>query len=422
MGISSYNAGKTSGEKMARVEMKPTAGRKKIIPLVMALSNKIINSLGFVEKIDTSVEWDKKQWSVSPGKLLKAVVISTFMDIRTPLTRLSDRLSGIDLRYLIGEEMADNEINSFNTGRALERLGEADCDGIYETLALSAVKMNNIPMERLHSDTTTISFYGEYNAEKMDLTEEEKAELLEIERGYNKDGKPECNQVVLGQIVNEAGIPIVSRAMDGSTSDVEWNKEAIKYLRQIQQEGFSSGIYVADCKLINRGLVSNLLDGENPVKFVSRCPANFEEKLESRIIKKAYAEGKWEKYGQLSEGKEATGYRGISYTETVCGHPMRLLVVESTSLAEKAEAAIDKEKEQLMPLIAKLMKKNFACHADALAESNQFLVTDALDYFKQQRELNGLLRKNGHQDEEKQMRCQRYPKHLRLWSNIWIEL
>jgi transposase len=357
---------------MARAEMKPMGRRKKIIPLVMALSNKIINSLGFVEKIDASVEWDKKQWSVSPGKLLKAVVISTFMDIRTPLTRLSDRLSGIDLRYLIGEEMAENDINSFNTGRALERVGEADCDGIYETLALSAVKMNNIPMERLHSDTTTISFYGEYDIDKMDLTEEEKAELLEIERGYNKDGKPECKQMVLGQIVNEAGIPIVSRAMDGSTSDVEWNKEAIKYLRKIQQEGFSSGIYVADCKLINSGLVSNLLDGENPVKFVSRCPANFEEKLESRIIKKAYAEGKWEEYGQLSVGKESTGYRGVSYTETVCDHPMRLLVVESTSLAEKAEAAIDKEKEQLMPLIAKLMKKNFACHADALAESNQF--------------------------------------------------
>ena len=184
---------------MSRVEMKPMAGRKKIIPLVMAWGNKIINSLGFVEKIDASVDWDKKQWSVSPGKLLKAVVISTFMDIRTPLTRLTDRLYRIDLRYLIGEEMAENDVNSFNTGRALERLGEADCDEIYETIALSAVKTNNIPMERLHSDTSTISFYGDYDADKMDLTEEEKAELLEIERGYNKDGKPECNQVVLGR-------------------------------------------------------------------------------------------------------------------------------------------------------------------------------------------------------------------------------
>ena len=348
------------------------AGRKKIIPLVMALSNKLINSLGFVEKIDSSVEWDKKQWSVSPGKLLKAVVISTFMDIRTPLTRLSDRLSGIDLRYLLGEEMAENDINSFNVGRALERLGKADCDGIFETLALTAIKMNNIPMERLHSDTTTISFYGEYDTDKMNLTEEEKAELLEIERGYNKDGRPECNQVVVGQIVNEAGIPIASRALDGAASDAEWNKEAIKYLRQMQQKGFSSGIYVADCKLINNGLVSNMLDGENPIKFVSRCPANFEEKLESRIIKKAYTEGKWDEYGQLSKGKEASIYSGISYTETVCGHPTRLLVVKSSNLATKAEAAIDKEKEKLIPLISKLMKKNFACHADALAESTRF--------------------------------------------------
>jgi len=357
---------------MVKVEMKQMGGRKKIIPLVMALCNKIIKPLGFVETIDASVEWDKNQWAISPGKLMKALVLSTFTDIRTPLTRLEERFSGIDLRYLIGEETATNSINSFNTGRALERLGESDCDGIYETLALSAVQTNGISVERLHSDTTTISFYGEYDTDKMDLTDEEKAELLEIERGYNKDGRPECNQVVLGQIANEAGIPIVSRAMDGSTSDAQWNKEAIEYLRQIQQKGFAFGIYVADCKLVNNDLITKMLEGANPIRFVSRCPASFEEKLESRIIKKAYAEGKWEDYGQLAEGARVAKYKGISYTETVCSRPMRLLVVESSSLAEKAEAAIEKEKERLMPLIGKLMKKTFACQADALAESSSF--------------------------------------------------
>ena len=359
---------------MATVEMKAMGNRKKIIPLVMALGNKIINSIGLVEQIDANVKWDDTQWSISPGKLIKALVLSTFSDIRVPLTRLEDRLSGIDLCYLIGEEAASSGINSFNVGRALERLGESGPDSIYETIALTAMQTNKIPMERMHSDLTTVSFYGEYDIDldKMGLTDDEKEEILKIEHGYNKDGRPECKQAAVGQIVNEAGIPVASRAMDGAVSDAEWNKAAIEYFRQIQREGFSTGIYVADCKLVNNGLITDMMEGGNPVKFVSRCPANFEEKLESRMIERAYAEGNWEDYGQLSGGVKAAGYKGVSFTETVCSYPMRLLVTESTNLAYKAESAIEKEKEKLMPLIRKLEKKTFACHADAFAECTKF--------------------------------------------------
>ena len=359
---------------MATVEMKPMGGRKKIIPIVMALGNKILNTMGFAEKIDEKVEWDTKQWAISPGKLIKALVLSTFTDIKTPLTRLHDRLSGIDLGYLIGEEATTSDINSFNVGRALERLGDSDPDELYETLALTAIKTNEIPMGRSHSDTTTLSFYGEYDIDmdKMDLTEEEKAEILKIEQGYNKDGRPGCNQVVVGQIVNESGIAITSRAMDGATSDVEWNKEAIKYLRKIQEEGFSTGIYVADCKAVFNELVSDMSSGERPIQFVSRCPANFEEKLESRMIERAYNTEGWQEYGHFGKGARASSYRGISFIENVCSHPMRLLVVESSSLAGKADVAIDKKMGALMPLISKLEKNTYACYVDAYAACTEF--------------------------------------------------
>ena len=353
---------------MAKAELKQTLGRKKMIPLVMALGKRIIDSLGFVEKINSMVVWDKTQWKTSPGGLLKALVLSTFADIRTPLTRLEDRLAGVDLEYLIGEGWEARNVNSFSVGRALQRLGEADCDGIYETLALSAVQMNDIPMRRLHSDTTTVSFYGEYDMDRLDLTEEEKAELLHIEKGYNKDGKPGCKQAVVGQIVNEAGIPVVSRAIDGSACDAGWNEEAIRYMASIQREGFSSGVYVADCKLVNGKLIPRMMEGETPLKFVSRCPASFEDKLESRTIEKAYAEGGWDDFGKLAGGEKSASYRGVSTTETVCGYPMRLVTVESSALMEKAGEAVEKERQKLLPLTRSLEKKTFACYADATAE------------------------------------------------------
>ena len=99
-------------------------------------------------------------------------------------------------------------------------MGQLDPEKMYQVIALSAIKQVGIPTERLHADTTTIPFYGEYDTEKLKLTDEERAELLQIERGYNKGVRPECKQVVVGQIVNEAGIPVDQKVQDGSTPDV----------------------------------------------------------------------------------------------------------------------------------------------------------------------------------------------------------
>ena len=198
-----------------------------------SINRAALHVLGFVEKINEAVKWGEVNWQISPGGLLKALIISTFQDIRAPLYRLQERLEEIDTGYLIGEGADLKNVNSSNVGRALERLGEADCDSQYEQLALSAIHLNEIPLTRLHGDTTTISFHGEYDEGEMELAEAKKEELLRIEKGYNKDGRAGDNQVVVGQIVNELGIPLVSRTLNGSTSDTEWNKEAVNYLETI---------------------------------------------------------------------------------------------------------------------------------------------------------------------------------------------
>ena len=351
---------------MRKLEVNHGASRKKVMPLVMAIANRLIKEVGFVQKINESVEWDKTHWQISPGGLLKALILSTFQDIRTPLYRLQERLEQVDLGYLIGEGAELKNVNSSNVGRALERLGETDSDGIYEQLALSAVKSNEIPVTRLHGDTTTISFYGEY--EEMDLNEAEREELLQIEKGYNKDGRHGDKQVVVGQIVNELGVPLVSRTLNGSTSDVEWNKEAIGYLETIMSQGFTRGIFVADSKLATEELIGRLCGGENPIKFVTRCPANFEGRLERRMIEQAYNADRWESLGSYHEGKNASVYEGASFIEEVCGVPMRILVLRSSSLENKVRASLEKKELELKEVLSALGKKEFACQADAEKE------------------------------------------------------
>jgi len=56
--------------------------------------------------------------------------------------------------------------------------------------------------------------------------------------------------MVVGQIVNEDGIVLSSDVMDGNTSDIDWNRRAIEYAREIQHTLATTGVFVADSKLI----------------------------------------------------------------------------------------------------------------------------------------------------------------------------
>ncbi|MCL1809459.1 MAG: IS1634 family transposase [Clostridiales bacterium] len=357
---------------MAKVNEKAPTAPRKTITVVMALANKMMDELRFEDRVNEQVDWDKHHWAVSPGGLAKAVALSTLTDMRTPLTHIQERLRPYDLAHLTGYEVERHDVNSFNVGRALERIGEADYNRIYEGAALAALHQYSVPVGRLHSDTTTVSFYGEYDAENIDLTEEERKELLQIEKGYNKDGRPGCKQMVVGQIVTGQGIPLANRALDGSTSDIEWNKQSLDYLESLRANGFAHGAYVADSKLVTRELIERMNGGPGRVSFVSRCPANFEDKLESRMIEKAYEEGAWEDLGQLGSGKKASSYRSQSFSGPVCGGPVRLLVLESSALMAKAELSLEKEAAKLGPIVKALEKKTFACREDAEKEYGRF--------------------------------------------------
>ena len=352
--------------------MKSNFTRKLKLPLILTLAHSIMKKLGLAEYINNNVSWDPDHWEVSPGDLAQLLVLSTFTDIRIPLTHLEDRFEGIDVGFFLSSASKSTTVNSFNAGRALERIGQSDFEKMYQVMALSAIKQAGIPTERLHADTTTISFYGEYDTEKLNLTDEEKAELLQIERGYNKDGRPECRQVVVGQIVIEAGIPVCQKIQDGFTPDVVWNAQAIDYLKDIQEKGFQYGVFVADSKLVTHDLVTSMNAPSSRIPFVSRCPSNFEGKLEERCILKAYRECRWEEMGKFHSGEKAAMYRGCGFKEEVCGAPMRLLVLESSLLKEKAAASLEKRRMELEPEIRKVEKKIFLCQADAEEEIRRF--------------------------------------------------
>ncbi len=213
-----------------------------------------------------------------------------------------------------------------------------------------------IAFKRLHADTTTVSFYGDYNIED---------EQPQIVRGYNKDHRPECKQVVMGKIVTEHGVPVTSIVMDGNTSDVDWNKKAIGLAVDIFENQLEQGIYIADSKLMTKDLFRTMMNPQKRLQFISRCPANFSDKLEARTIEKAYADGHWQDCGTYGRGKKACSYKVQEYVESVEGYDIRLLAVQTSAGHERVIRKKKKALEELQHNIAEINKKIFVCEADA---------------------------------------------------------
>ena len=354
------------------IQETQTIQKRKTITLVTALANKILNELDFTNTINRNVTWDENQWNENPGNLAKTLVLTTFSDFRIPLTHLQDRTQEMDLDYLLGKGNVPHNINAFNMGRALERIGNANVNALYENLALAAMKKYDIPIDYIHSDTTTVSFSGVYDLEKMNLSPEERSELLKIEKGFNKDGRSGDKQLLIGQMVGNTGIPLTCRALDGATSDIEWNRTALNYYDKLREHGFGKCIYVADCKLVTQELVIRMNTPDKPIPFVSRCPDNFNNLQAKRAKEQAYTSGNWKDLGQLGTGKQASHYRGCSITTPIYDTPMRLLVLESSALREKAAASFEKHRAALPPIIKALEKKTFACYEDADNEYFRF--------------------------------------------------
>lgn len=207
-------------------------------------------------------------------------------------------------------------------------------------------------------------FYGEY--EQDDISTD--GENLSSVRGYNKAHRPQCKRVVVGKIVNEHGITIASSTMDGNTSDVEWNAKAIRLVKETFDTRLNEVTYIADSKLIIMPNFKLLMEPENRVRFISRCPANFHKKIENKLIKRAYEENNWISAGKLGYAKKVCIYKMQEFNEIIRGHNARFIVVHSSAGEIIFENKLEKRCKGLEKDITVLGKKEFACEAEADAK------------------------------------------------------
>src|SRR5690606_15821272 len=100
----------------------------------------VCRDLGIADKVNRMVEWDQKQWKLSPGTRVVALIINIICH-RQPLYRVWEFYEHLDLDLLFDEPVAVEDLNDDGFARTLDRLhASGELRRLVHTVALAAVR------------------------------------------------------------------------------------------------------------------------------------------------------------------------------------------------------------------------------------------------------------------------------------------
>ncbi len=130
-------------------------------------------------------------------------------------------------------------LNDDRVARALDALVSERARGIWFRLALRVIKQFEVRTDRVHFDTTTVTFHGKYEGSVSDP---------KITHGHNKDHRPDLKQLLFGLSVSSDGaVPLHHQVHSGNRTDDSVHQGNLEDLRRIL--GRDDFTYVADSKL-----------------------------------------------------------------------------------------------------------------------------------------------------------------------------
>ena len=314
--------------------------------------------IGLVDLMNRQVPWDPRQCKVSPGIRFLALVISCLVD-PLALYRLEEFYADLDCEVLFGPGRMARDFNDDAIGRALVKLFESQVGQTYAHLCRQAVEALSLPpTDSVHFDTTTITLYGDYPGQTA-------GSLPTF--GYNKDGHPECKQLVAGVVARHDGIPLDVDVCDGNMDDPTWSRDATLSLGHTLDLNVKDQVlFVADSKLLRHETVADLCDAN--IRFVSRLPNTF-GLVSTTKAAAATKTTAWETLGPLSARSWATHYRIWETSGTLGEQSVRLVVVHSSALEAKAihqeTLRLERDAAQLDQALRRWEHRQFACRDDA---------------------------------------------------------
>lgn len=326
----------------------------------------LLDWLQWKQRIDRHVGRD--DYKVSVGTRVEALLINIATD-RKALYKVAESYEKMDTELLFGDGVTAGDLNDDALGRALDILHDMDIETLYPQLALSALQSLKV-MESfdgflpVHSDTTSLSLYGEYPDH----------DDLEIVRGYSKDHRPDLKQIVFG-LSTVRGIPIYGNVNNGNQDDPTWNLHTIaKLAGLVTEDTHGNIIYIADAAAITETNLTQFHDTKT--HFISRLPANFSlcEQLKRAAWEK---EDAWRDLGHLTDAKDSATYKIQAFRRELYGRIYRFIVIRSSNLAalkeHKLQDVLERESKKLEKEALQQGKCLYSCETDAQQAAEKFL-------------------------------------------------
>ena len=199
--------------------------------------------------------------SLEPAQAL-CVMVANIVCASKPLYKIGEWLA--DYTDGLGEAPVEALLyNDDQLGRSVDRLFATDRRSLLAELSGNAIRVYDLETNRIHNDTTSITFAGEYA-----VPEKGAVKLL---HGFNKDHRPDCKQIVFGlNIVADGHVPLSFDLFDGNRTDDTTHRVNWDGLRDLlEKEDF---IYVADCKLCSAENLHHI--AAHGGKFITVVPKN----------------------------------------------------------------------------------------------------------------------------------------------------
>jgi transposase len=163
-------------------------------------------------------------------------------------------------------------------GRSLDRMFE----GIGPTLIMAVVRHVirefKVGLEELHNDSTTVSFYGAYDAAGQE-SEQRGRPTHAITWGHSKARRPDLKQLLyILTVTSDGNVPIYFSSDSGNTADDTTHIGTWDLLYQLI--GHADFLYVADCKLASSENLSHIATRDG--RFVTVLPRGRSEDVAFR--------------------------------------------------------------------------------------------------------------------------------------------
>ena len=117
-------------------------------------------------------------------------------------------------------------------------------------------------------------FKADFEVLLYDLTstyfEGEMEQNPKAKRGYSRDGRPDCLQVVIGLVVTTDGFPLAYEVMDGNTSDRTTLRKFLKHIED--QYGRAKRIWVMDRGIPTEEILAEMRSSDPPTLYLVGTP------------------------------------------------------------------------------------------------------------------------------------------------------